>query len=361
MPRSGPNGTYTLPGAQDEAQPNTTIQSSINNQGWADIEQTFNTPQPIAYGGTGATDAQGAVSAIFDGTTYVLDDNLRIAASGDTSKVVKFDLSGLSTATTRTLTVPDKSGTIATTADLPAPPKGYLYGLALTTNATDASNDIDIAAGEASSDDSTPVLMNLAASLTKRIDAAWAVGTNQGGLDTGSVGDNAYYIWLIRRPDTGVVDALFSLSNTAPTMPADYTQKRLIGFVVRASAANIKPYRVGDVLYYESAPITTTSAGTTTLNHGLNVLPTDVQTWLVCTSAENGFTVGQKIPITLYVDTGSNTIGTSIIATSTTLVGRYSNSSTATVIPNASNGGRAPLSRTNFDIIYKAWAGVYTP
>ena len=62
MPRSGPNGTYTLPGAQDEAQPNTTIQSSINNQGWADIEQTFNTPQPVAYGGTGATDAPTALT-----------------------------------------------------------------------------------------------------------------------------------------------------------------------------------------------------------------------------------------------------------------------------------------------------------
>lgn len=55
MPRSGINGTYTLPGPQKTQVPNTPILSSVNNQGYADIEQTFNTPTPIAYGGTNAT------------------------------------------------------------------------------------------------------------------------------------------------------------------------------------------------------------------------------------------------------------------------------------------------------------------
>lgn len=64
MPRSGVNGTYTLPGAQNTQQPVTTIPSSVNNQGWSDIEQTFNTPQPLAYGGTGATSPVGAADAI---------------------------------------------------------------------------------------------------------------------------------------------------------------------------------------------------------------------------------------------------------------------------------------------------------
>lgn len=63
MPRSGVNGTYTLPGAQNTQQPNTSIPSTVNNQGWSDVEQTFNTPQPIVYGGTGGTTAVGG----FDG------------------------------------------------------------------------------------------------------------------------------------------------------------------------------------------------------------------------------------------------------------------------------------------------------
>ena len=64
MPRSGVNGTYTLPGAQNTQQPITTIPSSVNNQGWSDVEQTFNTPQPLAYGGTGATNAADARTAL---------------------------------------------------------------------------------------------------------------------------------------------------------------------------------------------------------------------------------------------------------------------------------------------------------
>jgi len=111
------------------------------------------------------------------------------------------------------------------------PPK-YIQGLTYSNNGSDATNDIDIAAGACV--DATGALdMVLSATLTKRLDAAWAVGTNQGGLDTGSIGNSDYYIWLIKRSDTGVVDALFSTSATAPTMPTNYDYKRLIGWFKR--------------------------------------------------------------------------------------------------------------------------------
>lgn len=119
--------------------------------------------------------------------------------------------------------------------------QGYLFGLALTTNVVDAANDVDIAVGAAGSDTTPYYLMQLVSALTKRIDAAWAVGTNQGGLDTGSVTNATYYIWLIQRSDTLVTDALFSLSSTAPTMPANYDRKRLLGYLVRAAATNKPP------------------------------------------------------------------------------------------------------------------------
>lgn len=107
-----------------------------------------------------------------------------------------------------------------------------ISGLTYANNGSDATNDIDIAAGMAM--DSTGVYaMTLASALTKQSDAAWAVGTNAGGLDTGAVGNSDYYIWLIARSDTGVVDVLFSLSSTAPTMPANYDFKRLIGWFKR--------------------------------------------------------------------------------------------------------------------------------
>ena len=90
-------------------------------------------------------------------------------------------------------------------------PKNYITGLTLSNNASDATNDIDIAAGKARDATDTEGMV-LASALTKQIDAAWAVGTNAGMLDTGAVGNNTYHLFLIKRSDTGVVDVLASLS-----------------------------------------------------------------------------------------------------------------------------------------------------
>jgi hypothetical protein len=118
-------------------------------------------------------------------------------------------------------------------------PRSYLAGLGLANNATDANNDIDIAAGAARADDNSADLV-LSSGLTKRLDASWAVGTNQGGLDTGGKASNTWYhLWLIKRSDTGVVDALFSTSASAPAMPASYTRKRRIGAARTDGSGNI--------------------------------------------------------------------------------------------------------------------------
>lgn len=157
---------------------------------------------------------------------------------------------------------------------------GSIYGLTLSNNGTDATNDIDIATGVAASDDTVPALMVLSAARTKRLDAAWAVGTNQGGLDTGSIANTTYHVWLIRRPDTGVVDALFSASATSPTMPANYTQKRYLGPIVRASSA-IRAFRQsGDVFLWGTKITDRTSTSafsaallTLSVPTGINVKP----------------------------------------------------------------------------------------
>lgn len=108
----------------------------------------------------------------------------------------------------------------------------YIAGLTYSNNVADATNDIDIAAGEAV--DATGVRLLQLSAITKQSDAAWAVGSAAGGLDLiGSAGNNDFYVWAICRVDTGVVDALFSLSSTAPTMPTNYTLKRLIGWFKR--------------------------------------------------------------------------------------------------------------------------------
>lgn len=92
-------------------------------------------------------------------------------------------------------------------------PTRFLYGLTLSNNATDATNDIDIAVGKCR-DITDTVDMALAAALTgKQLDVAWAVGSSAGFLDQGSIANATYHIHLIKRSDTLVVDAIASLSH----------------------------------------------------------------------------------------------------------------------------------------------------
>lgn len=151
--------------------------------------------------------------------------------------------------------------------------QGHIDGLILANNGTDATNDIDIGAGVTVSDDG--VLMQLASGITKRLDASWAVGSGNGGLDTGSIADDWYHMWLIMRPDTQVVDCLFSASATSPTMPANYTKKRRIGAVLRTSSALKAFVQCGDEYLWVTpvSDINVTNAGTSAVTRTLASVP----------------------------------------------------------------------------------------
>ncbi len=132
-------------------------------------------------------------------------------------------------------------------------PTNAIGGLITSNDSGDTDHDIAIAPGIARSADDTANL-RLASILTKQIDAVWAVGDDAGGLDAAPVvaADTLYAVWLIKNPTSGIVDALFSLDFAAPTMPAGYTLKRLIGAVkTKDSSANIVPYlQSGDQFTY---------------------------------------------------------------------------------------------------------------
>jgi hypothetical protein len=105
-------------------------------------------------------------------------------------------------------------------------PHSHLAGLTLST--AGSSTTMSIAAGQAA-DSTNAVLMSLASAISKTT-SAWVVGSGNGGLDTGAIANSTWYHWyVIRRPDTGVVDVIFSLSASTPTLPASYTQYRRIG------------------------------------------------------------------------------------------------------------------------------------
>lgn len=138
-------------------------------------------------------------------------------------------------------------------------------GFSIINTAADTVNDITVFPGAcANDDDAAPVLMTLSASITKRLDAVWAAGNNNGGLDTGTVANNTtYHLWLIRNPTTQVVDVLFSVSATTPTMPTGFTQKRYLWPVVRG-AASLNQFIQRGNYFMLVAPVATTSVGIAT-------------------------------------------------------------------------------------------------
>jgi hypothetical protein len=96
-------------------------------------------------------------------------------------------------------------------------------------HAADTDHDLTLGAARIWVSDGTTERLIDFASLTKRIDASWAAGTNQGGLDTGTVANSTwYYLWAIYNPTTLVADYLISASASSPTMPSGYTFKRFL-------------------------------------------------------------------------------------------------------------------------------------
>lgn len=161
-------------------------------------------------------------------------------------------------------------------------PRSYLAGLKLSNNGTDPTNDIDIAVGACRGDANAHDLVR-ASAITKRLDAAWAVddgdATPEGGLDTGSIANTTYHVFLIKRSDTGVVDALFSTSATSPTMPANYDSKRRIGSIIRASGAILAFVQDGDefTLVSQVLDINDTTLTTSRKTYTLASVPTGIR------------------------------------------------------------------------------------
>jgi hypothetical protein len=113
------------------------------------------------------------------------------------------------------------TGTLAGTAQ-----RGAIGGLTLSTAGGSAT--FGIAAGQAT-DSTVASSMTLPTAFTKTT-ASWAVGTAAGALDTGAIAPSTWYhVYLIKRTDSGLVDVLFSLSASAPTLPSGYTLSRRIG------------------------------------------------------------------------------------------------------------------------------------
>ncbi len=127
------------------------------------------------------------------------------------------------------------------------------FGATLSNNAGDATNDIDIAAGGVG--DSTGAVWMVLAAMTKRLDAGWAAGTNQGFRNSAiAITDTTYHVYSVSKAD-GTQDYYAHTSTTVATVitalqaevgGTDYLYARRIGSILRESSAIVAFSQVGD-------------------------------------------------------------------------------------------------------------------
>jgi hypothetical protein len=189
-------------------------------------------------------------------------------------------------------------GTAGTAASarsaLGVPLRGYLAGLTLSTAGSSAT--FAVAAGEAA-DSAGAALLQLAAGVNKTT-SPWAVGTGNGALDSGTISNNAWYhVYLIRRPDTGVVDVVASTGGAGPTLPANYTQYRRIGAMRTNGSAQWTSFvQDGDLFQWltPTLDVNVTSAGTAAVTRTLTV-PSGINVRALCNAGGTAGVSGEAI------------------------------------------------------------------
>ncbi len=170
---------------------------------------------------------------------------------------------------------------------------GQLFGLTLSNDGSSPNTVIDIAAG--SCRDSTDIDNMVLGAFTKTT-GSWAVGTGNGGLDTGSVANSTWYhVFVIKRQDTNVVDVLLSTSATSPTLPTNYTLFRRIGAIKTDGSAHILTFtQDGDRFRWKAASVldvNSANPGTSAVTATLTV-PTGVVVWADITFQISNQTTG---------------------------------------------------------------------
>lgn len=357
MPRSGPpTYTYSLPPIY-LAIPGTTITAAQHNDPLEDIASTFNSIQPVVWGGTGSGNATGARSnlgaaGLTDSNVFTVSQTIRLAddtaaagplmtldrnsaspAASDVLGEVVFSGrdSGAGTQTYallgaeivdpvaatedgRFLLQTVIAGALATRAYVGAgiytasavggdkgantinattyylnggamTPSGFLYGATISNNASDATNDIDFAAGQAI--DSTNVSMATLTAMTKQLDSNWAAGTGQGMRYSGAaITNTTYHLYAVWQAGGAAADWYADPSASAATVlghlqaetgGASYAFVRRVGSIVRTGGSIKAFYQDGNYFWWSTpvADVTAVNPGTSAVTRTLT-LPTGI-------------------------------------------------------------------------------------
>jgi hypothetical protein len=194
-------------------------------------------------------------------------------------------------------------------------PRSYLAGLTLSTPG--ASTTFSVAPGVTV--DSTDVDMMTITTSWSKSTAAWVVGNGTGGFDGGTSFSPStwYHVYVIKRPDTGVVDVAFSASASAPTtggnIPAAYTLFRRIGAMKTNGSSQWTAFTQNGDEFLWLTPINDANGVASGLGTTARVLtvPTGVQVWAKFIGLM-GYTSASVLAVFSPLDMGTQTPGTPV-------------------------------------------------
>ena len=176
-------------------------------------------------------------------------------------------------------------------------PGYWKHNLEVKNNAATPNTQIDVDCDELVVETAAGS-RQLISSINVTIDTA---GTGANGMDSGSLaGTTFYYVWVIYNPTTSTTAGLISTSATNPTMPADYTYKRLVGEVYSDGSTHfVKHNRFDDQVWFE-APSQIYNAHTLTSTYVQHNLPAQcpsacTRLMLECGASTNAAVVRQII------------------------------------------------------------------
>lgn len=161
---------------------------------------------------------------------------------------------------------------------------GAISGFTLSNDASSPNTAIDFAAGVAS--DSTNLYYLKSSALVKALNSAWAAGTGNGGLFSGSMTNGTYHCFVILNPTTGAVDAGFSTSVTASDHPSGFTVFRRVGSIIVAGGVILAFLQTGDKFWLSTGTADVsvsanpgTSAVLAALTVPLGIVVTAIMNW----------------------------------------------------------------------------------
>ncbi|ACT50860.1 hypothetical protein [Methylovorus glucosotrophus] len=165
---------------------------------------------------------------------------------------------------------------------------------------------------------------------------------------------------------TKVATTAFVMANSARNQDATASQKGVVELATateiksldstRAIAADQMQAAVGFAAMYESPQQTITSGGSLTIAHGLGRTPVMVSHQLVCVTAEQGFSVGDRLNISpLHMEGTNVNRGMSVISDATNIGIRFGISANVFAVPHFSTGTIAGLTNANWRLVVRAW------